>query len=457
MPARSASCAVNGLPSHREGSTQASAAPSRSATSERRPSSRTGRRCARMRSASSSRSGPSPAIATSGAGCSRPSRSQARDGLEQDVVALLRVQPADGHQQRPAVVHPELVAHLVARARRRRQRRGEGRHHPDVARTEPAGVVGQVAGHGEHEVGATDRQPLDRAKQPLLRARALLEGVVQRQHERSLPLPREPAGRRGDQAGAQAVGVHEVRLGGGPAQLGDRAGVGEGRQAGGDADRPEVGPTAVKPNRVLGRGRPADAHPGPRGADGAGRSSARARPLHRRWWPAPPRSGVRAGATARSPCTSRRSGVLFGRTQCGDGPEERPARGPHHDCGCDHQHDRRGHDAHADRRQDTCPRYRVGAQCRGPRPGPRPRRARRRRPPRHPRARPRAGRPARPPGRRRPAGRARRPSRRCCAPLRAPAPGPPPEGRATGRRRPRTASSHPPTMHTVGARHSPRA
>ena len=89
-----------------------------------------------------------------------------RDGVEQDVVALLRMQPAHGHQQRAAVVQAEFRAHLLAGAGRRRQRRGEGRGDADVAGAEPARVVGEVAGDGEHQVGPADGQPLHRAQQP---------------------------------------------------------------------------------------------------------------------------------------------------------------------------------------------------------------------------------------------------------------------------------------------------
>ena len=87
----------------------------------------------------------------------------AGDGVEEDVVALLRVQPADGDDQRPAVVEAELGAHLGAACAAAAGSGGaEHRRHPDVAGAQPAGVVGEVAGGGEHEVGAAHGGALER-------------------------------------------------------------------------------------------------------------------------------------------------------------------------------------------------------------------------------------------------------------------------------------------------------
>ena len=68
MPARRASCAVNGLPSQREGSTHSVGGAQQVGDVVAPAEQQDGSRSARIRSASSSSSGPSPAIATSGAG-----------------------------------------------------------------------------------------------------------------------------------------------------------------------------------------------------------------------------------------------------------------------------------------------------------------------------------------------------------------------------------------------------
>jgi hypothetical protein len=186
----------------------------------------------------------------------------AGDGIEQDVVALLRVQPADGHHQGPPVVEPQLCADVVPRARGGRQWRGERGDHPHVAGAEPPGVVGEVAGDGQHHVGGADRGALDGPQQSLTGPRALLQGVVQREHEGPLAGPRQPAGDRRDQPGAQPVGVQELGALGRAPQLQDRPAVGERREAGGDADRPEVGAGGGEGEELLGGRGATDAHGG---------------------------------------------------------------------------------------------------------------------------------------------------------------------------------------------------
>ena len=69
-PSWSASLRTSGHPSHRDGSTTTSAALMRSATSSRRPSSRTGARSAAIWSANLAANGPSPTTTTSGVGSS---------------------------------------------------------------------------------------------------------------------------------------------------------------------------------------------------------------------------------------------------------------------------------------------------------------------------------------------------------------------------------------------------
>ena len=127
-----------------------------------------------MRSVSSTSSGPSPAIATSGAGSSRPSASQRADGVEQDVVALLRVQPADGDAPAAGPSSRPSSSRTSARVRVAGGRGGAmAGSDPDVAGAEPAGVRGEVAGDREDEVGAADGRPLGGPQHPLEGAGAL--------------------------------------------------------------------------------------------------------------------------------------------------------------------------------------------------------------------------------------------------------------------------------------------
>ncbi len=151
------------------------------------------------------------------------------------------MQPPDGDHQRPAVLDAQLRTDLVPGAFRRGQRRRERGRDADVGGAEPSGVLGEVAGDGQHEVGTAHGPSLGLLQQPLLGAPAVLQGVVQGQHQGLRAAAAQSASHGGDQTGPQAVGVHEVGVGGGRAQLRDRSPVRQGRHAGRDADRREHG------------------------------------------------------------------------------------------------------------------------------------------------------------------------------------------------------------------------
>ena len=244
VPARSASWAVSDRASQTEGSTQTSAAPSRSATSVRRPE-----QGHRQLLGGDPRGELVVQRAVAGDGHQRR-RAQPGvgdppgDRVEQDVVALLRVQPADrDHQRLPVVARPSARRTSGRGALGRRQRRGGDRGDPHVPGAEPAGVLGQVARGGQDDVGAADGGPLRRLQHPPLQpaaAGSALCRVSTSGRRRSPPAggrPRRPPG-------PQPVGVHQVGAGGGPgAAAQHRAQVG-----GRGAARPRC-PTGGSPRR----------------------------------------------------------------------------------------------------------------------------------------------------------------------------------------------------------------
>ena len=276
VPARSASWAVNGLPSHREGSTQSVGGAEQVGDVGRAgPSSRTG-----------SRSAPDPLgqlVLQRPVAGDRDQRCRL-----QPSVALPAARPrragrrspsagAAGRPRRPAAGRrrrPSSRAHLGARAA---SAGGSGGASAGATRTSRApsrrALSARSLETASTRSAAADGHALDRAQQPLPRARALLQGVVQGEHQRPVPLPRQPPGGRGDQAGAQAVGVHQVGAGGGPAQLADRAA--RRRPGASPAEMPtgrKSAPAAVKPNSSSVAGAPQTRTAAPAARDARARS-----------------------------------------------------------------------------------------------------------------------------------------------------------------------------------------
>ena len=244
---------ASGCPSQRLGTTTASAARSRSGTSSRGPSRRTGR---------PSPADPRPQLgferAAPGDHEQRLARVRPGGRVEQRVQPLLGGEPGDGEQDRPRPGR-ELGPHLLRRAR------GGGepgrRHHRGLhgAGAPGAHARGQVRRDGEHEVGAARRDPLQRGEDPPGEP-ARGRGVVQGDDERGAGGGERE---RGERAGAQPVRVHHVRAGGDRAQPRHGPRVVERMRPGADRDLGEAGARPAEAERLIGAARPGHHHPVP--------------------------------------------------------------------------------------------------------------------------------------------------------------------------------------------------
>ena len=146
--------------SPRLGSSARSAAASRSPTSSRRPRSRTGSSSSSMRRWSSARSRPLPRDHDQRHGVEPAPRAR---GVQQQVVAAVRVEGADGHQQRAVRSRPVRPAPCGLRPRGlpRRPGRGSATAASRASRAPgPAGPVDEGGGGAEHHGGRLRHPPL---------------------------------------------------------------------------------------------------------------------------------------------------------------------------------------------------------------------------------------------------------------------------------------------------------
>lgn len=128
--------------------------------------------------------------------------------VDEDVQPLLRVQPGHGHQQRPAVRHAELAAHLGGRAARAIEGRGRRRDQAHVASSELTDPFCQVGGHAQGDARSPCHHKLAHVQHPAPPGAAEHRVVPGDDQRRRIDPPGKCEGR--NQPGAQSVRVHDV-------------------------------------------------------------------------------------------------------------------------------------------------------------------------------------------------------------------------------------------------------